>query len=61
MPALHPGQVVIWDNLSVHKSAHARHLIEAAGCRVLSLPRYSPDYNPIELVFAKPKTPLRRA
>jgi transposase len=61
VPALRPGQVVIWDNLSVHKSAHARQLIEAAGCRVLPLPRYSPDYNPIELVFAKLKTVLCRA
>ena len=61
VPTLQPGQVVLWDNLSVHKSARARQLIEAAGCRVLPLPRYSPDYNPIELVFAKLKTALRRA
>jgi len=61
VPALRPGQVVIWDNLSVHKSAHARQLIEAVGCQVLPLPRYSPDYNPIELAFAKLKTALRRA
>lgn len=61
VPTLRPGQVVLWDNLNVPKSARARHLIEAAGCRVLPLPRYSPDYNPIELVFAKLKTALRRA
>ena len=61
VPALRPGQIVLWDNLSVHKSARARSLIEAAGCRVVPLPRYSPDLNPIELVFAKLKTALRRA
>lgn len=60
-PTLRPGQVVIWDNLSVHKSARARQLIEAAGGRVLPLPRYSPDLNPIELAFAKLKQALRRA
>jgi len=61
VPWLRPGQVVIWDNLSVHKSARARALIEAAGCRVLALPRSSPDFNPIELAFAKLKQALRRA
>ena len=61
VPALRPGQIVLWDNLNVHKSARARSLIEAAGCRVVPLPRYSPDLNPIELVFAKLKTALRRA
>lgn len=61
VPALRPGQVVIWDNLSVHKSAHARQLIEAAGCQVLPLPCSSPACNPIELVFAKLKEALRRA
>ncbi len=61
VPTLRPGQVVVWDNLSVHKSAHARQLIETAGCRVVPLPRYSPDFNPIELAFAKLKTALRRA
>ncbi len=47
MPTLRPGPSVIWDNLNVHKSAHARHLMEAAGCQVQPLPRYSPDYKPI--------------
>lgn len=61
VPTLRPGQVVIWDNLSVHKSTRARQLIEAAGCLVLPLPRYSPDDNPIELAFAKLKTALRRS
>ena len=61
VPSLRPGQVVVWDNLSVHKSARARKLIEAAACRVLFLPPYSPDFNPIELAFSKLKTAVRRA
>ena len=60
-PALVPGQTVILDNLAVHKRAAARRLIEARGCRLLFLPPYSPDYNPIELAFAKLKAALRRA
>lgn len=60
VPTLHPGQVVVLDNLSVHKSAHARHLIEAAGCRLVFLPTYSPDFNPIEHAFAKLKLLLRQ-
>ncbi|MDP9365989.1 MAG: transposase [Chloroflexota bacterium] len=61
VPALRPGQVVVLDNLSVHKSPRARRLVEAAGCRLVFLPTYSPDLNPIELAFAKCKTALRRA
>jgi len=61
VPRLQPGQVVSWDNLSVHKSARARQLIEGAGCRVLPTPRYSPDCNPIEHAFSKLKAALRRA
>jgi transposase len=61
VPALRPGQVVILDNLSVHKSPRARAAIEGAGCRLAFLPTYSPDLNPIELAFAKTKTTLRRA
>jgi len=59
-PRLVPGQVVVWDNLSVHKSARSRALIEAAGCRLRFLPTYSPDFNPIEQAFAKLKGHLRR-
>ena len=59
-PSLRPGQVVVWDQLNVHKSARARGLIEAAGCRVVFLPSYSPDFNPIEQAFAKAKPALRR-
>lgn len=59
VPTLHPGQLVILDNLSVHKQAPMRRAIEAAGCRVLFLPTYSPDFNPIEQAFAKIKQHLR--
>jgi len=57
---LRPGQVVVWDNLSVHKSTLAQRLIEAAGCRVVFLPPYSADFAPIEQAFGKLKTFLRR-
>lgn len=60
-PALRPGQVVIWDNLSVHKSDTAQQLIEARGCQLRWLPPYSPDLRPIEPAFSKLKTALRRA
>ena len=61
VPSLRPGQLVVLDNLSVHKSAAARDLIEAAGCRLVFLPTYSPDFNPIEQAFAKCKAALRKA
>lgn len=61
VPELHPGQTVILDNLSVHKNAAARQAIEAVGCQLRFLPAYSPDFNPIELIFAKVKTVVRRA
>jgi transposase len=60
-PALRPGQIVVLDNLGVHKSAAARARIEAAGCHLVFLPTYSPDMNPIEHAFAKAKQALRRA
>lgn len=60
VPALRPGQVVIWDNLSVHKSDDAQRLIADAGCHLLWLPPYSPDYTPIEQAFSKLKAALRR-
>lgn len=60
-PSLRPGQVVILDQLNVHKGAAIRAAIEAAGCRLLLLPSYSPDFNPIEQAFAKIKADLRRA
>jgi transposase len=60
-PSLRPGQVVVLDNLSAHKSELARHAIETVGARLLFLPAYSPDFNPIELAFAKVKERLRVA
>jgi len=61
VPSLRPGQVVILDNHSIHKGAAARALVEAAGCALLFLPPYSPDFNPIERAFSKRKAHLRRA
>lgn len=58
-PTLRPGDVVIMDNLSSHKGHKARELIEAAGAELLFLPAYSPDLNPIEMVFSKIKQLLR--
>ena len=60
-PTLRPGQIVVLDNLNVHKSPRARAVIEATGARLAFLPTYSPDFNPIELAFAKTKTVLRQA
>jgi transposase len=61
VPTLSPGDTVIIDNLSSHKVAGVREAIEAAGAILLYLPPYSPDFNPIEQVFAKLKTLLRKA
>ena len=58
-PELKPGDVVVMDNLSSHKRSRTRELIEAAGANLLYLPAYSPDLNPIEMVFAKIKQILR--
>jgi transposase len=60
-PTLTPGDVVIADNLGSHKGALARQLIRDAGAHLLFLPAYSPDLNPIEMVFAKLKTLFRKA
>ncbi|HWK80855.1 MAG TPA: IS630 family transposase [Thermomicrobiales bacterium] len=58
VPTLRPGQLVILDNLSVHKVVAARQAIEAAGCQLRFLPAYSPDFNPIEQVFSRLKAHL---
>jgi transposase len=58
-PTLRPGQVVVLDNLSVHKAASMRQAIEARGCSLLFLPPYSPDFTPIEQAFSKLKAILR--
>jgi len=60
-PTLAPGDVVILDNLSVHKSPHAEAAVRARGAWMLFLPQYSPDLNPIEMAFAKLKAHLRKA
>lgn len=59
-PSLHPGQIVIMDNLSIHKGTKVRKAIEAQGCQLLFLPAYSPDFSPIEEAFSKIKSVLRQ-
>ena len=61
VPALRPGDIVVMDNLGSHKSAAVRRAIRAAGARLFLLPKYSPDLNPIEKLFAKLKHWLRKA
>jgi len=58
-PSLHPGDLVVLDNLSSHKSVAATCAIEAVGARFVFLPPYSPDLNPIENIFSKVKQLLR--
>jgi transposase len=60
VPKLRPGQVVVMDNLPAHKSARIDQLIEGVGARVLRLPAYSPDFNPIEMAISKIKALLRK-
>lgn len=60
-PALSPGDLVIMDNLAAHKVAGIKDAIEATGARLIYLPPYSPDLNPIEQAFAKLKAMLRKA
>jgi transposase len=60
-PSLQPGDIVVLDNLGSHRGKAARDAIERAGAELRFLPPYSPDLNPIEQVFAKLKTLLRRA
>jgi transposase len=61
VPTLHPGDVVVLDNLAAHKQPEVRRAIEQAGAFLRFLPPYSPDFNPIELAFAKLKAFLRAA
>ena len=60
-PTLERGDVVILDNLPVHKSAEAQAVLKAQGSWFLFLPRYSPDLNPIEMAFSKLKALIRKA
>jgi transposase len=61
IPTLRPGDIVVLDNLSSHKNVEVRRALRAAGAKLFFLPPYSPDLNPIEQVFAKIKTLLRKA
>ena len=58
-PALEPGNIVVMDNLSSHKSERVKELVEAVGANVWYLPPYSPDLNPIEMMWSKVKEFLR--
>ncbi len=61
IPCLSPGDIVVMDNLSSHKGARVKELIESAGATLLYLPPYSPDLNPIEPAFSKLKQLMRSA
>jgi transposase len=61
VPTLRPGDIVVMDNLGSHKGEGVHRAIEGAGATLMFLPPYSPDFNPIEQVFAKLKALLRRA
>jgi len=61
VPTLRPGDVVIMDNLPAHKPLAVREAIENAGATLRFLPPYSPDFNPIEMAFAKLKAILKKA
>jgi transposase len=61
VPVIRPGDIVIMDNLASHKRQAIRNAIRAVGAKLFFLPAYSPDLNPIEQVFAKLKTLLRKA
>lgn len=60
-PELRPGDIVVMDNLPAHRISGVREAIEKAGARLLFLPPYSPDFNPIEMAFSKLKALLRKA
>jgi len=60
-PTLQPGHIVVMDNLPAHKVSGVRQAIEAHGAKLLYLPPYSPDFNPIENAFAKFKAFVRKA
>ena len=61
LPTLRPGDIVILDNLGSHRSKAVRQLIRSVGAKLFFLPKYSPDLNPIEQVFAKLKHLVRKA
>jgi transposase len=61
LPTLQEGDIVVMDNLSSHKIAGVKEAVETVGAKVVFLPPYSPDFNPIEKVFSKLKTLVRKA
>jgi putative transposase len=61
IPTLRPGDIVVMDNLGSHRSSAVRQALRAAGAKLFFLPKYSPDLNPIEMLFAKLKHGLRKA
>jgi transposase len=61
IPTLRPGDIVIMDNLGSHRSGAIRRTLRAAGAKLFFLPKYSPDLNPIEMLFSKLKHGLREA
>jgi transposase len=60
-PTLHPGNIVVMDNLATHKVVGVRQAVEACGAELRYLPPYSPDFNPIENAFAKLKAHVRKS
>jgi transposase len=60
-PTLQPGDIVVMDNLGSHKGKAVRRALRAVGAKLVFLPKYSPDLNPIEMFFAKLKHWLRKA
>ncbi len=59
LPVLNPGDVVVWDNLPVHKMETIKALVKSCGARIVLLPPYSPELNPIELLWSKLKQLVR--
>lgn len=60
VPQLKPGQVVVMDNYCIHKGAETKEIVENAGCKILFLPPYSPDFNPIENYWAIIKSRIKK-
>jgi transposase len=61
LPGLRPGEIVVMDNLPAHKRPAVQEMIQAAGCQLWFLPPYSPDFNPIEMMWSKIKQLIRGA
>lgn len=61
VPILRPGDIVVWDNLPAHRVGGVTDILEKAGARLLKLPPYSPDFNPIENAFSQIKAHLKKA